>query len=124
MSQKEWIKFIAMNMANYLLVLFAVLLYRLGGMLYIPVVLIAQSILTVANYSVAKKTSHLIILSVNLLISTIIANVTDIYLYMQNISADSETLLIGKYMVVIGAIFVVVISVIAICVKSNAGKSK
>ena len=111
-------------MANYLLVLFAVLLYRLGGMLYIPVVLIAQSILTVANYSVAKKTSHLIILSVNLLISTIIANVTDIYLYMQNISADSETLLIGKYMVVIGAIFVVVISVIAICVKSNASKSK
>lgn len=124
MSKTRRITFIAMNIANYLLVLFAVLFYRFGGPLHIPFMLIAQPVLTAVNYFVAKKIPHLIILSINLLISTIIANVVSIYLYMQNICGDYETLLVGKYEVVIGSIYVIVLSLIAIGVKFATSKLK
>ena len=106
-----------MNIVNYVLVLLAFLGFRLGAGISI-FYLFCQPALVVANYLVSQKIWQLALLSVHLLISTIIANMSSVQLYYQFVSSDSETLLVGKIAVQIGIVYVVIISVIAIIIAS------
>ena len=116
MKKNRLLSFALMNLANYVLVLLACTLYGVGfGTALLFFVL--QPILTAANYTVSKKTWQLIVLSAHQLISTTIANCTSVQLYYQNISSDSETLLVGKYAFIIGCVYVIILSVIAIGIK-------
>ena len=57
------------------------------------------------------------ILAANLLASTIVANIVATLLYYHNISADDGTLLVGRWEVIIGCIYVAIISGIALLIK-------
>ena len=109
--------FLLMNIGNYMLVLLAFLGFRLGAGISI-IFLLCQLALVVANYFVSQKIWQLALLSVHLLISTIIANLASVQLYFQFVSSDSETLLVGRIELLIGIIFVIIISVIAIIIAS------
>lgn len=110
------------NISNYVLVLLSALLFSIGYRLF-PILIIVQLIWTILNYFVSENTKQQLILSINLLISTILANCISVFLYMKNISADSGTLYIGKIALLIGIIYVFIISAIAILIKYNRTKS-
>ncbi len=110
------------NITNYVLVLLSALLFSIGYRLF-PILIVAQLIWTVLNYFVSENIKQQLILSINLLISTILANCLSVFLYMRNISADSGTLYVGKIALLIGIIYVFIISAIAILVKYNRTKS-
>lgn len=107
---------------NYSLILFSVLFYRGGGSLIEPVLLLSQGILTIINCIVSRNLIQFAILSANLLVSTIVANIVATQLYFQNISADDETLIFGWWALIIGCIYVVIISILAILLKKIISK--
>ena len=107
---------------NYSLILFSALLYRGGSPLIEPVLLMSQGILTVINCIVSRNLIQFAILSANLLVSTIVANIVATQLYYHNISADDETLIFGWWALIIGCIYVVIISVLAILLKKIISK--
>lgn len=107
---------------NYILILFSALFYREGSSLIEPVLLLSQGILTVINCIVSRNQIQFAILSVNLLVSTIVANIVATQFYYHNISADNETLIFGWWALIIGCIYVVVISVLAILLKKIISK--
>lgn len=109
--------FIVTLILNYILILFSVLFYRGGSPLIEPVLLISQGILTIINCIVSRNQIQFAILSANLLASTIVANIVATQLYYHNISADSETLLVGRWEVIIGCIYVAIISGLALLIK-------
>lgn len=121
---KRILLFLFMNILNYIMVLFAFILYPSGAPLHIPMMLISQSILLFLNYVISFKIWHIILLSLHLIISTIISNKLSIYLYMQNISNDGETAIVGNYIFWIGLAFVVFTSLISICLKNHLLESK
>ncbi len=123
MNKVKFSLFVAMNIINYVLVLFSVLFYTLGYRVF-PIFICTQLALTVVNHAVSENLKQQGILSINLLISTIAANILLTFLYMNNISADSGTLLVGKYAVVIGIIFVALSSLIAMSIKYKTNKKK
>ena len=102
---------------NYSLILFSALFYREGSPLIEPVLLMSQGILTVINCIVSRNLIQFAILSANLLVSTIVANIVATQLYYHNISADDETLIFGWWALIIGCIYVVVISGLALLIK-------
>ena len=102
-----------MNIINYVLVLLAFVLFRLGAGVSLFFLLI-QPALVFANYFFSQKIWQLFILSANLLLSTIIANMSAIQLYYRFVSSDFETLLVGKLAVVIGIVYVLILSFIAV----------
>ncbi len=105
--------FILMNIINYVLVLLAFVLFRLGAGVSLFFLLI-QPALVFANYFFSQKIWQLFILSANLLLSTIIANMSATQLYYRFVSSDFETLLVGKLEVVIGIVYVLILSFIAV----------
>lgn len=107
---------------NYILILFSALFYREGSSLIEPVLLMSQGILTVINCIVSQNLIQFAILSANLLVSTIVANIVATQLYYHNISADDETLIFGWWALIIGCIYVVIISVLAILLKKIISK--
>ena len=82
MKALKVVLFVLMNIANYVLVLLGVLLYRWGSPLLYPLFLLLQPALVLANYFVSTKIWQLSVLSVHLLISTIIANLLSTHLYI------------------------------------------
>ena len=113
MSKVRSLLFILMNIACYVLVLIVVLLYASGGPLY-TIMLIVQGAFTVINAFVAKSQKQQIVLSANLLLSTIIANVTFTVLYLQNVGYSDETIALGRTATIIGSGFVIAVSIVAI----------
>ena len=113
----RWIAFFLMIVVNLSLIYPAATYYVKGAPFLFPVFLIAQVIFTVLNFLVSEKMFQLIILSVELLLSTIIAHIVCTLLYYHNVSSDAETLLVGQYEVLLGSFFVIVISLIAIFIK-------
>ena len=109
--------FLLMNAVNYVLVLLAFSLFRFGVGVSCLFLLI-QPALVFANYYFSKRIWQLVILSANLLLSTVIANMADVQLYYRFVSSDSETLLVGELEVIIGIIYVAVLSLIAIIIKT------
>lgn len=107
---------------NYSLILFSALFYREGSPLIEPVLLMSQGILTVIICIVSRNLIQFAILSANLLVSTIVANIVATQLYYHNISADDETLIFGWWALIIGCIYVVIISVLAILLKKIISK--
>lgn len=107
---------------NYILILFSALFYREGSSLIEPVLLLSQGILTIINCIVSRNQIQFAILSVNLLVSTIVANIVATQFYYHNISADNETLIFGWWTLIIGCIYVVIISVLAILLKKIISK--
>lgn len=123
MKKNRLLLFAIMNLANYVLVLLACTLYGVGfgtALLF----LVLQPVLTAVNYIASEKTWQLIVLSVHLLISTLIANYMSVQLYYQNISSDSETLLVGKYAIIIGCVYVIILSAITIGIKAARSLSQ
>lgn len=102
---------------NYILVLFAVLFYEQGGPVVYPIFLFTQAVLILFNCIVSQNVRQFVIISLNLIASTIIANVVDIWLYMTNICGGSETILLLQYAVVIGCGYVALLSIISFVVK-------
>ena len=118
LQTKVWTTlYIVTLILNYSLILFSVLFYRGGSPLIEPVLLMSQGILTVINCIVSRNLIQFAILSANLLVSTIVANIVATQLYYHNISADDETLIFGWWALIIGCIYVVVISGLALLIK-------
>lgn len=118
LQSKIWTSlYIVTLILNYILILFSVLFYRGGSPLIEPVLLISQGILTIINCIVSRNQIQFAILAANLLASTIVANIVATLLYYHNISADDETLLVGRWEVIIGCIYVAIISGIALLIK-------
>lgn len=123
LQSKVWTSlYIVTLILNYSLILFSVLFYRGGSSLIEPVLLLSQGILTIINCIVSRNLIQFAILSANLLVSTIVANIVATQLYFQNISADDETLIFGWWALIIGCIYVVIISVLAILLKKIISK--
>ncbi len=116
MKALKVVLFVLMNIANYVLVLLGVLLYRWGSPLLYPLFLLLQPALVLANYFVSTKIWQLSVLSVHLLISTIIANLLSTHLYAINIAAG-ETYTVGKAAAIIGCAYVIGLSIAAIIIK-------
>ena len=116
MKALKVVLFVLMNIANYVLVLLGVLLYRWGSPLLYPLFLLLQPALVLANYFVSTKILQLSVLSVHLLISTIIANLLSTHLYAINIAAG-ETYTVGKAAAIIGCAYVIGLSIAAIIIK-------
>lgn len=118
LQSKIWTSlYIVTLILNYSLILFSVLFYRGGSPLIEPVLLISQGILTIINCIVSRNQIQFAILAANLLASTIVANIVATLLYYHNISADDGTLLVGRWEVIIGCIYVAIISGIALLIK-------
>lgn len=123
LQSKVWTTlYIVTLILNYSLILFSALFYREGSPLIEPVLLMSQCILTVINCIVSRNLIQFAILSANLLVSTIVANIVATQLYYHNISADDETLIFGWWALIIGCIYVVIISVLAILLKKIISK--
>ena len=73
--------------------------------------IVGQILLINLNHTYSSKKSEYIFYSVNLVISTILANALSTYLYYRNIDSDPETRLVGEVGLYVGVIFVVVRSV-------------
>lgn len=118
LQSKVWTSlYIVTLILNYSLILFSALFYRGGSSLIEPVLLMSQGILTVINCIVSRNQIQFAILSGNLLVSTIVANIVATQLYFHNISADDGTLLVGRLDLIIGCIYVVIISGLALLLK-------
>lgn len=118
LQSKIWTSlYIVTLILNYILILFSVLFYHGGSPLIEPVLLISQGILTIINCIVSRNQIQFAILAANLLASTIVANIVATLLYYHNISADDGTLLVGRWEVIIGCIYVAIISGIALLIK-------
>lgn len=118
LQSKIWTSlYIVTLILNYILILFSVLFYRGGSPLIEPVLLISQGILTIINCIVSRNQIQFAILAANLLASTIVADIVATLLYYHNISADDGTLLVGRWEVIIGCIYVAIISGIALLIK-------
>lgn len=124
MKTKNAFLFVLMNIINYTLVLFAFLLYPLGGPVYIPLAIISQLLLAFFNYKFTYKVWQIVLLSADLILSTVMANRLIIYLFMKNISNDGETAILGNYVFWIGLIFVIFITVTSTVVKAFSLKTK
>lgn len=116
MSKKKLGILIFAGITNYISVLLSATLFSLGYLLF-PILIFTQLVWTIVNYFVSENIKQQIVLSINLLISTIIANCLLTFLYMSNISADSGTLHVGRIALTCGVIYVAVISAIAILIK-------
>jgi len=123
LQSKVWTSlYIVTLILNYSLILFSALFYRGGSPLIEPVLLMSQGILTVINCIVSRNQIQFAILSGNLLVSTIVANIVATQLYFHNISADDGTLLVGRLDLIIGCIYVVIISGLALLLKRLISK--
>ena len=117
-------KYILVTLANYIPVLCGCLLFRGGAPLLWPLFIIMQILLVSLNYSTANGKLGVLFLNANLLVSTIAANWLFVYLYYTLISSDSETVIVGYVGGEIGAIFVLVLSLISVLIKALTGRKK
>lgn len=113
------LKYLTITFVNYALVLCACLFYKDGAPLVWSIYITVQILLTVLNYIFSSKKSELIFYSVNLVISTILANALSTYLYYCNISSDLETLAVGELGLIVGVIFVVIMSLVSVLFKKK-----
>lgn len=75
LQPKVWTTlYIVTLILNYSLILFSVLFYRGGVLILYPLFLMSQFVFVIINCLISRKIYQFTILSVNLLISTIIAN--------------------------------------------------
>ena len=111
-------KYIPIALANYIPVLCAFLFFRNPNLAWL-LFIISQIWLTISNYKAADSKFTLAFFQVNLLISTMIANTLLTHLYYSKISSDSETLAVGNLVLVLGAVFVLILSLISILLKKE-----
>ncbi len=111
-------KYILIALANYIPVLCAFIFFRNPNLAWL-LFIISQIWLTVSNYKAADSKFTLAFFQVNLLISTMIANALMAHLYYSKISSDSETLAVGNFVLVLGAVFVLILSLISILLKKE-----
>lgn len=114
------LKYLAISLVNYALVLCACFFYKGGAPLDWPIYITGQILLTVLNYTLSSKKSELIFYSVNLVISTILANALSTYLYYCNISSDYATPAVGVLGLIVGVIFVIILSLVSVLTKNKS----
>lgn len=123
LQPKVWTTlYIVTLILNYSLILFSALFYRGGALILYPLFLMSQFVFVIINCLISRKIYQFTILSVNLLISTIIANNVFSQLYSKNICGGSESYLVDHYALTFGCIYVVIISVLAILLKKIISK--
>ncbi len=115
--------FILLIILNYILVLIAFLFYYAGIGAY-SLIFLFQLLLVYFNYKFSYKIWHIILLSCNMIISTMIGNYLTTYLYMKNISNDWGTAFIGEIIFWVGFAFVVIVSLVSIIIKTVHIKSQ
>lgn len=118
------VKNISVTLANYIPVLAACLFYKGGAPVEWPLYIVLQVLLVILNFIIANKRSMLIFFNINLLISTVIANKLSVYLYYTNISSDGMTLTIGDLGLIVGVVFVLIISLVSVLLKKKNTKNK
>ena len=127
-GKKRLLGFIVLIPLNFSLILLTALLCPFGGMLLYPILLLCQIILIAANFFIPKRVFQTAILSVCLIISTVIANNLDKYLWLHIVlpsiykidypsGATSETLLVLKYAFYFGVIFTTILGLASIILK-------
>ena len=127
MSKRRLALFILMNVVNYLPVLFSMLFYDRGGLVVYPVLLVLQIALIALNALAAFTTAQQIVLSVQLLIATVAANILSIFLYIYSMGGADDIrteLLVLLYVLGFGCLLVIGASVGAIFLKRVYMKSK
>ena len=118
LQSKVWTPlYIVKLILNYSLILFSALFYRGGALILYPLFLMLQFVFVIINCLISRKIYQFTILSVNLLISTIIANKVFPQLYSKNICGSSESYLVEHYALIFGCIYVVIISGLALLLK-------
>lgn len=116
MTKKKLTTLILTALANFLPLIFGVVFYWSGFGVYIFIFCL-QKLLTVLNFVVSDNIKQLLILSANLMISTIATTIISTYLYMAKISPDSGTLLVGQIALIAGCIIVAIFTAIACLIK-------
>lgn len=115
-------KYILVTFSNYILVLCAYLFYRGGALTVWSLCIMLQIVLTILNYKTANGSKSLAVLCANHLLSTIIANKLSTNLYYNNISSDGLTLAVGDLGLIVGSVFVFILSLISIFLKKRKSK--
>ena len=112
------LRFSVMSILNYLIIIVAILGYRLsGGVLLLY--LLFQAGLSFANAFVSERSYQFVILSSHLLISTFIASPLGLLLHYYNDGDLSETLLLIPYITAISCVAAVGFSVLAFFVNKK-----
>ena len=117
----KYLKYVSVFFLNYLIVLMSITMYQGGAALdftFIPI----QFLTVYLNYKVSSNIIGLGFLNLNLLASTIIANKLVTYLYYNNISSDSETLAVGSLCLIVGIVYILILAIISIVVKSLSNR--
>lgn len=103
---------------NYIQILIALIFFYcgIGAALFI---LTFQFIFFIINYKKSENIKQLIILNINLLVSTILANIIWTMLFFIIISSGSDYmgLLLGYYITISGAVFVITGAIISVLLK-------
>lgn len=119
------LKLVLTSIKNYSIVLFAWIFYTGDAPLNWSTFILIQLLFICLNYKIANNRINLVFLNINLLISTIVANVLLTNLLYNNISSDSETLAVGNFGLMVGIVFVLILSLIFVILKrKNSNKRK
>ncbi len=105
--------FILLTLAHYLPVLCAVLCYRLGAGIWFLLILLQIGLITQDKRRCPAR-KHLAFVCGNLLLSTIVANDLSNWLYYTRVSSDNMTRWLGQTGPFVGAVFVLILSAVAL----------
>ena len=117
MQTKTIIKYcfaLVLNIAPFLL---CTLLYPNGAYIIVCLYPIFQIFLTVLNYVWTKEIPTFLLLNITMLIASVLGNNIHTSLYYNNISSDSETLLVGGFLTMLAVSFAILLSVIGIIIR-------
>ena len=85
-----------------------------GGIAVLLMLPALQFLLNILNYKWTKRILSFVILNSAMLISNVASIEIITKLYYNNISSDTETLAVGNFAMVIGIVFIVVMTLISI----------
>lgn len=107
---KKYMMALMLNIIPFFLSCF---LYE-GGIIILLMFPVLQFLINIVNYKWTKKILPFVILNSAMLISTINSIEIIIKLYYSNISSDTETLAVGNFAVLVGIVFIIVMTLITV----------
>lgn len=107
---KKYMLALILNITPFFLSCF---LYE-GGIAILLMLPALQFLLNILNYKWTKRILSFVILNSAMLISNVASIEIITKLYYNNISSDTETLAVGNFTMVIGIVFIVVMTLISI----------
>lgn len=97
------------------------LLYNagIGIIMFFPIL---QILINLLNYKWTKKVISYLFLNILMLISSITSIEISTQLYYNNISSDTETLAVGSFAVMVGVVFILIMTLISIICRIISNK--